>query len=254
VSSAPAAPAKKFSIKAGLSKAGFKLGIYGPEGIGKSTLASLCPGAHFADIEMSMKHIQVPKVEGIEGWSDLRAYIQSLQAGICGLDSITKAEDWAAQHVIKTKRSNDNQKATDSLEDFKYKAGLTFVNDEFKKLLADIDAATLRGVSFIMIAHNRVKKFNDPDGSNFVRYEPMLVDTDAVSNMRTWVQFLDHCAFIDLDRNAEKGKVKSAGTRSIYLDTSASHISKCRGIDASVIDFDLSKDPLELWRRLGTVK
>jgi hypothetical protein len=248
----PNTAVKKFTISTGIMKAGWKIGIYGPEGIGKSSLAALCPGATFADIEMSMKDMEVPKVQGVESWKDLRDWVQSLNSGIAGIDTMSRAEDWAAQFVIKNKQSNEGKKAVDSLEDFKYRAGSRFVNDEFKKLFTDIDAATRRGVCFIMIAHNRVKKFTDPDGANFVRFEPMLMDTDEVSNMRQWVQFLDHCAFVDLDRSAERGKVKSNNTRSIYLDTSASHISKCRGIDNTTIDFQPGS--VELWQRLGAVK
>ena len=244
---------KQFDIQDILSEDGFKIGIYGPEGIGKSSLAALCPGASFADIENSMKAIRVPKVKGINDWIDLRAWISSLTGRrIVGIDSMTRAEDWAAQFVIKNKRSNDGLKATDSIEDFKYKAGVQFVNDEMKKLFNEIDAATQRGVSFIMIAHNRVKAFKDPDGSDFVRYEPNLVDTKDVSNMRAWVQFLDHLAFIDLDKNVTKGKVTAGGSRTIYLDTSASHMSKARGIDRSNINY--AEGDTTLWQRLGVIK
>lgn len=237
--SAATTTAPKFTITRGVTRKAFKIGIYGPEGIGKSSLASLCPGAVFADIETSMEDLDCPKVNGVNDWSDLRAWIQSLSSGIHGIDSITRAEDWAAQFVITNKKSNDGLKASDSLEDFKYKAGLTFVVDEFRKLLADIDAAKNRGASFIMIAHARVNRFKNPDGSDFVRYEPRLVDDSKASNMLQWVQFLDHLAFINLDTNIAKGKAESkTGSRTIYLDTSPSRLSKCRGIPNEPIVFE----------------
>jgi AAA domain len=241
-----------FKVITGVTRKTFKCGIYGPEGIGKSELMSLCPGATFADIELSMEDFNVRKVQGVSNWTDLRNWVASLENCIAGLDSVTRAEDWAAQYVIANKTSNEGVKAKDSLEDFKYKAGLRFVNDEFKKLLGDIDQATRRGVSFIMTAHNRVKVIKDPESSDFIRHEPNLVDTLEVSNMRSWIQFLDVCAFIDLDKNVEKRKATSAGTRSIYLDTSASHVSKARGIDNSTIDY--KQGSRELWERLGVVK
>ena len=186
-----------------------------------------------------MDDLDCIKVQGITSWLDLLDWVESLGKGdIGGIDSITKAEDWATAHVIKFKKSNEGIKATDSLEDFKYKAGLRFVNDEFKKLLSKIDSASRRGASFIMVAHNRINNVVDPDGKNYVRSEPNLVDTKEVSNMRQWVQFLDHCAFIDLDKSVERNKVQTSGPRTIYLDiTSASHVSKCRGIDNSDIDY-----------------
>lgn len=244
---------KKFSVIIGITRKAWKVGIYGPEGVGKSSLAALCPEAKFADIEDSMHDLNCPKVQGISGWLDLLDWVESLGKGdIGGIDSVTRAEDWAAAYVIKHKSSNDGTKATDSLEDFKYKAGLRFVNDEFKKLLFRIDTACRRGASFIMVAHNRINNVVDPDGKNYVRSEPNLVDTKEVSNMRQWVQFLDHCAFIDLDKTVERSKVQTSGSRTIYLDTSASHISKCRGISSKQIDYP--EGDTELWERLGVIK
>jgi hypothetical protein len=248
----PNKPKPTFSTETGTTRDGFSIGIYGPEGIGKSSLASLCPGAVFADIEGSMEDIDVAKVKELRNqgdWTLLRAWVQSLGRGIYGIDSMTKAEDWAASHVIKTKKANDGGKATDSLEDFKYKAGLTFVCDEFKRLLGDISAARRRGASFIMVAHSRIQRFKNPDGSDFVRHEPRLVDDPKASNMLQWVQFCDHVAFINLDINAEKGKASGSGSRSIYLDSSPTRISKCRGIDSSMIDYGIGDTTL--WSRLG---
>lgn len=237
-------PVSKFTITRGITRKAFKIGIYGPEGIGKSSLAALCPGADFADIESSMEDLNCAKVNGVTDWAALRQWVQSLSSGIHGIDSITRAEDWAAQHVIKNKKSNEGMAASDSLEDFKYKSGLTFVVDEFRKLLSDIDAAKSRGASFIMIAHCRINRFKNPDGSDYVRFEPRLVDDAKASNMLQWVQFLDHLAFINLDTAITKGKATGSGTRTIYLDTSPSRLSKARGIPNEPIDFEVGSTAL----------
>lgn len=227
-----------FTITRGKTRTAFKIGIYGPEGMGKSSLAALCPGADHADIENSMEDLDCAKVNGVTDWTTLRQWVQSLTGGIHGIDSMTRAEDWAAQYVITNKKSNEGMKASDSLEDFKYKAGLTFVCDEFRKLLSDIDAAKARGASFIMIAHVRINRFKNPDGSDYVRFEPRLVDDPKASNMSQWVQFLDHLAFINLDTAIAKGKASGSGSRTIYLDTSPSRLSKARGIPNDPIVFE----------------
>lgn len=242
----------QFKTISGVTRKGFKLGIYGPEGIGKSGLEVSCPGIVIADIESSTEDYDCVRASGIDNWPMLRLWIQSLQSGIAGIDSITRAEDWAAQHVIKNKIGNDGTKASDSLEDFKYNAGLQFVTDEFRKLLGDIEAARKRGVSFVMVAHSRVNRFKNPDGNDFVRYEPRLIDSPKGSNMLQWVQFLDHLAFIDLDKSVERSKVTGKGSRTIYLNTAANRISKCRGIDDSAIDYP--QGDTTIWKRLGVIK
>lgn len=249
----------KFTVSHGAIRKAHRIGVYGPEGIGKSSLAALCPGVVFADLEMSTMDLDVSRVGGISvpndpaaSWANLRTWVQSLSGGVYAIDSITRAEDWCAAWVIKNKKSNEGAAASDSLEDFKYRAGLTFVVDEFRRFLGDIDSAFSRGTSFIMIAHNRVNRIKNPDGSDFIRHEPRLVDDPKGSNMLQWVQFLDHLLFIDLDKNIDKGKVKGSGSRRIYLDTSPMRLSKTRSLPMAPMPFDPGETPL--WSMLGFIE
>src|SRR5574343_1034441 len=106
------APQKHFTVTSGVKRRAWKLGIYGPEGIGKSTLAASCPGVVVADLEASTLDMDISRVDGISTWTDLRAWVQSRSTGIACIDSMTRAEDWCGQHVIATKKSNDGQTAT----------------------------------------------------------------------------------------------------------------------------------------------
>lgn len=256
----PSAP--KFTVSRGVTRKSWKVGIYGPEGIGKSSLAALCPGAVFADLEHSTEDMDLSRVDGIEvplpdtlagfaaSWVNLRAWVQSLSAGANVIDSMTRAEDWCAAWVIKNKRSSEGAAASDSLEDFKYKAGLTFVVDEYRRFLGDIDNAFIRGASFILIAHERISRIKNPDGSDFIRHEPRLIDDAKGSNMSQFVQFLDHLLFIDLDKNVDKrGKVQGSGSRTIYLDTAPSRLSKTRSLPMDPMPFD--RGETQLWSLLG---
>lgn len=252
-------PASKFTTSSGASRTNFRLGLYGPEGIGKTSLARLCPGIEMVNVENSTQYPDTRYVNGIHvagdyaaSWANLRAWAQSLDSGVHGIDSMTRAEDWCTAWVISNKKSNEGAKATDSLEDFKYKAGLTFIVDEFRRLISDIDNAYLRGASFVMIAHNRVGKFKNPDGSDYMRNEPRLIDDAKASNMLQWVQFLDHLLFIDLDKNIAKGKVEGSGSRTIFLDTAPNRISKTRSLPKDPIPF--IEGSTTLWDILGVAR
>ena len=100
-----------------------------------------------------------------------------------------------------------------------------------------------------MLAHCRVNRFKNPDGSDFIRYEPRLMDDPKGSNMLPWVQFLDHLLFVNLDTNVVKGKVGGGGSRTIYLDTSPTRLSKTRSLPIDPMPFD--KGSTELWGLLG---
>jgi hypothetical protein len=254
-----------FGLSKGIRRKANRAGIYGPEGIGKSSLAALCPGVIFADLEFSTDDLDVPRVEGIfvspsatgdtlssqaQSWANLRTWVQSLQSGVYAIDSVTRAEDWCTAWVVKNKKSNEGAGAGDSLEDFKYKAGLTFVTDEFRRFLGDIDNAYSRGVSFILIAHNRVNRIKNPDGSDYIRHEPRLIDDPKASNMLQFVQFLDHLLFVDLDKNVGKGgKVQGSGSRTIYLDTAPNRLSKTRSLPLDPIPFE--RGETKLWELMG---
>jgi len=245
-------PAKQFEVVQGQRRNAWKIGIYGEPGVGKSTLASLCNGAIFADIEGSMLDLNVSTVAGIEQWEDLRAWVkQQRGAGIYGIDSMSKAEDMCADYVIRTK-VKDGEMAINSIEDFKYGAGAKFVSDEFRLLLGDIDKSFSTGVCWIMVAHNRVEWYKNPDDKDFMLNNPDLLDTKRGSCRADWIRFCDHIAFVAKDVAVVRGKAQGGGTRTIYMDGGASRVSKQRGLSQEVIAWSI--DDTTLWDILGITK
>jgi hypothetical protein len=253
---AVAAGPKFFGRNRGVIRSAFKIGIYGPEGIGKSTLAAGFPGVVFADLEQSTRDLDVERVEGIERWEDLRAWVQSVTPNdykaIC-IDSMTRAEDWAADWVIRNKQSNDGTKATDSLEDFKYKAGATFVCDAMGLLLNDLERAFLSGVNIIMIAHNRAGKLRNSEGSDYWRNEPRLIHVEnaqgvVASHLNRWAVFLDELYFIDYDVQAAKGKATGSGSRTLYVQGLPTRMAKTRVLPPAPIEY--TKGAAEVWSKL----
>jgi hypothetical protein len=251
----------KFTRSSGPTRKAHKIGIYGPGGVGKSSLEALCPGIVIADVEQSTADLNVERVNGITvikpdgtidgaaSWQNLRAWVQSVNTPdyrAIGVDSMTRAEDWCAAFVIATKKANDGAKATDSIEDFKYKAGLQFVHDEFKRFLSDLEACYLRGVNIVMIAHNDVTKFQNPDGSNYLREQPRLIHVDGkASNMAAWVEFLDHLVYIGLDTVVDKGKAKGGGSRTLYTAGTPARLAKSRTLNGDPIVYEPGST--ELW-------
>ena len=229
---------KQFETVKGRRRTAWKVGIYGEPGVGKSTLASLCHGAVFADIEESMLDLDVDTVAGITCWEDLRAWVKQ-QEGDCirGIDSMSKAEDWCAEYVIKTK-TKDGEHAVTSIEDFKYGAGAKFVADEFRMFLSDIERSFKSGTSWIMIAHDKIEWFKNPDDKDFMFHNPDLLDSRRGSCRSDWIRFCDHIAFIAKDVAVIKGKATGGDTRTIYLDGSANRVSKQRGLEVDVISWD----------------
>jgi len=244
---------RKFGVTKGVTREAWKFGIYGEPGVGKSTLASLCAEAEFADIEGSMLDLDVAKVDGLECWEDLREWVkqQKINGSVRGIDSMSKAEDWCTDYIIRTK-TKDGEHATTSIEDFKYKAGAKFVADEFRLLLSDIEHSFMSGVSWILIAHDKIDWYRNPDDKDFRMHNPDLLENKDVSIRADFIRFCDHLAYIGKDVAVDKGKATGGETRTIYMDGSANRVCKQRGLAEEIIPWDIDDD--SLWELLKTKK
>ena len=68
---------RQFAITSGRIEGPQRIVLYGPGGIGKSTLASLAPGAVLLDIEQGSRELDARRIGNIETFADLRACLQS---------------------------------------------------------------------------------------------------------------------------------------------------------------------------------
>lgn len=233
---ATAAPpsADRFAVVGGKIDSPQRVLLYGPGGIGKSTLAALAPNPVFLDIEGGTRELDVPRVEGIRDFADLRACLQSNALDSYGtviVDSATKAEEWAVAFTIANAKLENNSKAT-SIESWGYGKGYQHVYDTFLHFLSDLDSQVRRGRHVILIAHECVTDVPNPTGENFIRFEPHLQSPKSgkASIRNRVVQWCDSVVFIGYDVASVEGKGKGVGSRTIYTSEMPDHIAKSRRV------------------------
>lgn len=146
-------------IKRGPIKRAQKLVVYGPEGVGKSTLASQMPSPVFVDTEGSTAQLDVARVE-VREWTTLLGAVSEIhrmpEFGTLVLDTA----DWAERLAVTSVLQNGSKK---SIEDFGYGKGWVMVAEEFWRLLTALDGVVRGGKHVVLLAHSKVVRFAAPD-------------------------------------------------------------------------------------------
>jgi hypothetical protein len=214
--------------------------VYGPEGIGKSTLASLAPDPIFVDVEDGTGQLEAKRLPVPRDWGEMLAEIayladNELGASTIVVDTVDAAERLCAEHVC---RKNGKP----SIESWGYGKGYVILREEFEHLLQDLDRARAHGYNVVLVAHSCMRKFERPDESGaYDRFELKLNQKHTAPLVKEWadaVLFCDYETFVTQDEN---GKAKaSGGRRVVHCDHSPVWDAKNRwGLPSTVgIDAD----------------
>lgn len=205
-------------ITSGVIKSAQKVVIYGPEGIGKSTLASKFSDALFIDTEGSTKHMDVKRTPNPSSFAMLLEQVRYVKANptICKTLVIDTA-DWA--ETLCTNEICAKYQKT-GIEDFGYGKGYIYQMEEFGKLLNLLNEVIEVGIHVVLTAHAKMRKFEQPDEMGaYDRWELKLskqiaplvkewADMVLFANYKTMVVNVDN-------QGATKGKNKVQGGRRI---------------------------------------
>lgn len=241
-----AAPARR-SVAFGKieTTAGHRIVIYGPGGIGKTSLAAQLPGpVAFVDLDESLGKLNgylsehgiaanIMPVVGIATWHDLRGALQADgwdKVKTIVIDTGTKAEEMAVAHTLATVKKEKGDVAA-NVEDYGYGKGYTHVFDTFLPLLADLDRHCRAGRNVVLVCHDCTTTVPNPAGEDWIRYEPRLQSPGSgKASIRLRVrEWADHVLFMGYDVAVTKeGKGRGAGTKTIYTAELPHFMAKSR--------------------------
>lgn len=229
------------NIIRGKLKRAQKIVIYGPEGIGKSTFASMFPKTLFIDTEGSTAQLNVARTESPSSWTMLLSQVEYVKNNpdICKtlvIDTADWAEKLTIQHIC-------NKYKVDGIEGLGYGKGYTYLEEEFGRFLNKLSDLIEIGINVVFTAHSKITRFDQPDEiGSYDRWElklqkktsPLLkewADMVLFANYKTSVVNVDN-------QGAAKGKNKAqGGKRVMYTQHTPSWDAKNRHELEKELDF-----------------
>ena len=246
-----------FTISRGRVSRGHRIGIYGPGGVGKTTLASLLGKGSikpvFVDLDDGSRELDVARIGGIDTWAHLTGALAQVSLwgdyGAIVIDSITRAEDMAIAHTIKTVPHEKPGKTIKRIDDYGYGKGYQHVYETFCDLFDWLDVHVAEGRHVVLVAHDCTASVPNPAGEDFIQYQPRLQSPNSgKASIRHHVkEWLDHLFFIGYDIVADDGKGQGTGTRTIYPQERPTHWAKSRKLRDPI---EYKDGGLELWTKL----
>ena len=218
------------NITRGPKKTAIRVGIYGTEGVGKTTFASMFPGAVFIDTEGSTVHMDVARFDQPIELADVIKQIQYVisnpeKIGTLVIDTVDWLEKLIFQNVCAEKKIQN-------IEDLGYGKGYVYAKQKMQQILEMLDTVISLGVHVVLVCHSTIRKFELPDEmGSYDRYVLKLNEKNISPLIKEWVDMLMFVNFKTDVITAPDGKTKKAkgGQRRVmYANHSACWDAKNR--------------------------
>lgn len=189
--------------------------IYGPEGIGKTTLASQFPKPLFIDTEGSTKFMDVARLDPPSSWEMLKQQVQWVKSSRPCETLVVDSADWA-ETMCKNHLVKSNGWA--SIETPGYGKGFTIMAEEWGRLLNLLSDVVGSGINVLLTAHAQMRKFEQPDEIGAYDRWELKLDKRTSAMTKEWadmILFANYKTFVVTDSKTNSKKAQG-GQRVMY--------------------------------------
>lgn len=237
------AKSKLSAVRRGRLRTALRYLVYGPEGVGKSSLAADVPGVLFFDIEGGSPELDVARYsfrpeDEVNGhvplsYEDVLLGIEDLinnpghgyQA--LAIDTIDALEALIHKHICK-------RDSKSGVEAYGYGKGYRVALDEFRQLIAKLDEVRKQGVQIVILGHSTVSTFKNPEGEDYDRYQ-LRLHALAAGQIKEWCDVVGFLRFdgggaklANDESQSKRARGWATGRRLIHLSREAAWDAKCR--------------------------
>lgn len=209
--------------------------IYGPGGIGKTTLAASIPGGALMPIEDGADAIDCAKLPRPETWDQVIEMIDELAVDQQGLKALTIDSVTALQDMCFAAVCSDGHEK--SIEGFGYGKGYVLAAEKWKELLEHLNVLRQKMV-IVLIGHAAVSRHEDPRLPGYDRLTPRLQQNGKGGGiMPITVEWCDvvACAAYQVLTDAEsvgvnkqRTRAMGDGERTLYCQERPAYLAKNR--------------------------
>jgi hypothetical protein len=203
------------NVKKGRLETPLSVVLYGPEGIGKSTWGAGAPSPIFLGAEDGTFHLDVARFPVPDTWAECMEALDVLAKESHDYKTVViDTADWLEPlihaHVCK-------QGGKKSIEDFGYGKGYVSALDQWRDMLARLDALRIKGMHVVVLAHSQVKAFRNPAGDDYDRYE-LKIHTKAAALLKEWAHAVLFATY-ETYTHEKDGRVRAVGDGSRIVHT-----------------------------------
>ena len=195
--------------------------VYGPPGVGKSTLAADMPGAVFVPVELGVEEIDVPRFPRPESFAEVLEAIDTLTLEehshrTLVIDTVDAVEGLIHASMLAGSKWDSVERWEGGFGKWKQAA----LDIGWRVLAARLDALrTKRGMSVVLLGHSTVKPFKDPESEGWDRYQ-LKIDPAASAFLIGWSDAVLFARFDDVRvQEDKKSKAMGIGSEKRWLCT-----------------------------------
>lgn len=181
--------------------------IYGPDGIGKTSLVSHFPKPIGMFTEKGWGRLSVARFPQLATcFDDLVRGIGALVRDPRGHETFfLDTADWAEQFIWAEVCARNGRP---SIESFDFGKGYVLADEVWAELLSGLDALRERGVMTVLLAHAEVTRYTDPNSDPYDRFD-LKLHKRARAKLREWADVVGFCYEKTFVKTLESGTGKN---------------------------------------------